>query len=63
MARYVVEYAGWTRRPTEEVEARDLRREGPWLVLEDRVLVIGLPRSVVALRVPAAEVAVLRRLR
>ncbi len=60
-SRFVLHYADWTARPDEVVEAADVRREGPWLVLERWTLVIGAPRCVVALRVAAAEVAALRR--
>ena len=63
MARFVVEYAAWTGRAAEQVDALDARREGPWLVLEDVVPVVGRPRWVVALRVATVEVALLRRVR
>jgi hypothetical protein len=62
VARFVLRYAEWTRRPPEEVEAADVRREGAWLVLEHWTLVLDRPRCVVALRVLRDEVRELRQL-
>ncbi len=38
------------------VEADEHRVEGHWLVFRSTVFVMGRPRTVVALRLPAAEV-------
>ncbi|RJK97992.1 hypothetical protein [Vallicoccus soli] len=58
---FVVEYVPWTGRAPERVEALDVVRAGPHLEFTDYRLVVGAPRAVVALRVPAREVAAVRR--
>lgn len=45
------------RRLVEDVDADDVRTEGVFLVFRRDVLVLRSPRTVVALRVPAAAVA------
>jgi hypothetical protein len=49
-------------RDAEEVRADELRREGGWLVLRRCELVVGMPRLVVALRVPLSDVRHIVRL-
>jgi hypothetical protein len=44
------------RRLLEDVDADDVRSEGSFLVFRRDVLVLRHPRTVVALRVPAATV-------
>jgi hypothetical protein len=44
------------RRLLEDVDADDLRTEGAFLVFRRDVLILTRPRTVVALRVPAAAV-------
>ncbi|HSP37119.1 MAG TPA: hypothetical protein VLR26_05150 [Frankiaceae bacterium] len=44
------------RRLLEDVDADDVRSEGAFLVFRRDVLVLRSPRTVVALRVPAAAV-------
>ena len=53
---FLVDYAPWTLRAPEVVEAVDVARAGPHLEFTDWRLVVGRPRAVVALRVPAQEV-------
>jgi len=57
-----VTYRPSCRRAPEDVHAFELRREGSWLVFDTSVLVIGLPRVVVALRVRAEDVVSVRKL-
>jgi hypothetical protein len=44
------------RRLLEDIDADDVRAEGAYLVFRRDVLVLRRPRTVVALRVPAAAV-------
>lgn len=53
---YVVRYTD-PAVADEDVDAEEMAREGVWLVFRRTVMVIGRPRTVVVLRVPAAAVS------
>lgn len=59
---WCVTYTPPCRREPENVRAFQLRREGPWLVFDTSVLVIGTARTVVALPVREDEVTSVRRM-
>ncbi|MDP9394553.1 MAG: hypothetical protein M3Q27_10035 [Actinomycetota bacterium] len=60
MPTYLLIYRAGSSRAREAVEADELRRESSWLVLRRTQLVVGMPRLVVALRVPVREVVSVR---